>query len=283
MGPRADRNLVWLLAVALAGCGAESVSGVNVPAAPTPLSNIRISGLSGSATAAPASGQTAVPPTAGPTQRVTVGIISYATPTPSPTPELDIRDTLSDPRFNPPQPTMRPIIPIIPTPMTFAPTPDRSYHAPPRPAPPPAITPTATLVQLGVGQSTAINLPAGTSTCDTSQLFDINYPGGGSTVTIDAQIDGLTPSNSGAAGFNVWDSTHVAPAAPAGTATTLTNQKNSVPGSIELIYSSGVAGRVTIELYNWTQTPLSGSLTVIGLPSNGARVQVETRKADGSC
>jgi hypothetical protein len=126
-----------------------------------------------------------------------------------------------------------------------------------------------------------LNLPAGTSACDTSQTFKFSYPGDNSTVTIDAQFDGLNPSNMGSAGMNVWDSS--SSTAPVSTATSLSNQKNSVPGSVEVIYQRPLGGPVTIELFNWSQTPLTGNVTVVSLASNGAPLTLVGAKSPGAC
>ncbi len=58
------------------------------------------------------------------------------------------------------------------------------------------------------------------------------------------------------------------------TATTRTNQKNSVPGSIELTYARGIAGRVTIELYNWTGLNLTGTVTALSTGTGSTPLQV---------
>lgn len=126
-----------------------------------------------------------------------------------------------------------------------------------------------------------LNLPAGTSNCDTSETFKFNYPGDNSIVTIDAQFDGLDPSNLGSAGINVWDSSSTT--APVSTATSLTNQRNSVPGSVELSYSRPLSGAVTLELYNWSQAPVTGSVAVVSLASNSSPLQLVASKSPGAC
>ena len=126
-----------------------------------------------------------------------------------------------------------------------------------------------------------VNLPAGTATCDTSQTFKFRYPGDSSIVTLDAQLDGLNPSDAANAGMHVWDSTSTS--APVLNVTTLTNQINNVLGSMEVKYQRPIAGTVTIELYNWTQTPLTGTVTVVTLASNYTPLQVVQQKSPGAC
>ena len=123
----------------------------------------------------------------------------------------------------------------------------------------------ATAVVLGAGQSTSVSLAPATTSCNGAQLFTLNYPGDNTNVTIDAQLSGsgLNPINSAAVGFNVWDSTNTV--APIETANLLTNQKNSMPGMLEFNYSSGTAGLVTIELFNWAQVPVSGTVSVMAV------------------
>lgn len=137
------------------------------------------------------------------------------------------------------------------------------------------------MAALSKGQSMQVHLPAGTAVCDTSQTFKFRYPGDDSIVTIDAQLDGLNPGNAGNAGLHVWDSTSTS--APAINVTTLSNQKDNVLGSIELMYQRSIAGAVTIELYNWTQTPLTGTVTVVTLGSNYSPLQVVQQKSPGAC
>jgi len=126
-----------------------------------------------------------------------------------------------------------------------------------------------------------IALAAGAANCDTSQTFNFKYPGDNSMVTIDAQLNGLDPGKAGAAGFDLWDVTSTS--APVRTATTLNSQKGNVPGSIELSYQRPIAGLVTIDLFNWSQQSITGTVTVVDLPSNNAPLQVVSKKAAGSC
>jgi hypothetical protein len=277
---RRVRILPAALALCLltAGCGSEAA--VAPPPAPdrnVVVTDIHLSGEYLSPTPAPS--QTAVPPTPRPTLRATVGAIAYQTPTAVSTGAPDVRDVANDSRFNPPQPAANATepppgqasvsigqgAPIYPT-------------ATPTTAPPAA---TATPVTLATGQSMPLNLPAGTNNCDTSETFKFYYPGDNSAVTIDAQFNGLVPSNLGTAGINVWDST--SSSAPIANATSLTNQKNSVPGSVELSYSRLIGGPVTIELYNWSQTQLTGTVTVVNLASNGSPLQFVSAKSPGAC
>ena len=126
------------------------------------------------------------------------------------------------------------------------------------------------------GQTVNLDVPAGTPSQGTVQTFTFSYPGDGSGVLIDARISGLDAPNYSAAGFNVYDEENVN--APMETATTLTNQKDSVPGSIEFGYSSGHAGMVTVQFFNWSQEPLTLSLTPVSLP-NGSSLQVVSASA----
>ena len=263
----------------LAGCGTvDQAAAPAAPQRPMIVSDPRITGEMQTATPAPDQGGAAPNPQA--TQRAqAVGPISFQTQTPSPTPPLDVRDTLHDPRFVQSQPSY-PAAGNIPGGASIGLS--NSPPTQPTPVPPPpanassgnqaGVAPTLTPQLLPVNQALSVSLPAGTSTCDTSQTFSFNYPGDNSTVTIDAQLNGLDPSNSANAGLNVWDST--SSSAPVQTATTRTNQKNSVPGSIELTYARGIAGRVTIELYNWTGLNLTGTVTALSTGTGSTPLQV---------
>ena len=267
-----------ILGLSLSACGAETAAP---PPAPAPsraavVTDIHLSGEYLSPTPAPS--KTPIPLTPRPTLRSTVGPIFFQTPTPVATGAQDLRNVAADARFNPTQPAATAPVPgeaqvaIGQGPPVIVPT---AAPAPPAPVP------TATPITLSTGESMPLDLPAGTSNCNTSETFKFNYPGDNSMVTVDAQFDGLTPANLGSAGINLWDSS--SSTAPVQTATSLTNQKNSVPGSVELTYARLLSGPVTIELYNWSQTPLTGNVTVVTLASNNSPLQLVGSKSPGAC
>ena len=134
---------------------------------------------------------------------------------------------------------------------------------------------------LAAGQSLDVSLGAGSNGCDTAQLFTLSYPGDNSSVTIDARFSGLDPVAATNVGFNVWDgSNHVSPVEAAPLANSL---KNGVANVMEFNYASGLAGTVTFELYNWARVPVSGSVTLVASPSNGAMLQPLGDKPAGAC
>ncbi|MBV8085457.1 MAG: hypothetical protein JO247_11645, partial [Chloroflexi bacterium] len=162
--------------------------------------DIRVSGELMTPTAIP-TGAAAAPGSGSPTQRATLAPVSFQTFTPVATPHTDVAAPLAVPGADTAVtvPRQQPAPPAQVGPGV----PGSSFPRPPATAtPPPAPTPTDTPVLLAQGASFPINLPAGTATCDTDQTFTFNYPGDNSTVTVDAQLDGLSPNNEGQAGFN---------------------------------------------------------------------------------
>jgi hypothetical protein len=264
------------LALACAGCASPREAAAPAAQRPMVLSDVHITGEFLTPTPAAAAGRFAGRFSAAPAfTRPTLGPISFQTPTPVPTGPAQTAAGQAAEGAPQPSTTASPA-PAGATVQVSSAIPVLAQRSPTL-----SPDPTATPLALTKGQSIQVNLPAGTATCDTSQTFKFRYPGDNSTVTIDAQLDGLNPSDAGNAGLHLWDSTSAS--APVITATPLTNQKNSHLGSIELTYQRPIAGPVTIELYNWTRAPLSGTVTVLTLASNYSPLEVVQQKSPGAC
>lgn len=239
------------------------------------LSDVHITGEFLTPTPAAAGGLAEIVPGGAPAGRPTLGPIVFQTPTPVPTGPTQVNAT--DASGLGPQASISPVAATsgaaVQTSGSIPQQPRRTPTQPP--------VPTATPVALTKGQSMQVNLPAGTASCDTSQTFKFRYPGDSSIVTLDAQLDGLSASDAANAGMHVWDSTSTS--APVINVTTLTNQINNVLGSMEVKYQRPIAGPVTIELYNWTQTALTGTVTVVTLASNYSPLEVVQQKSPGAC
>ncbi|MBV8085403.1 MAG: hypothetical protein JO247_11375 [Chloroflexi bacterium] len=132
---------------------------------------------------------------------------------------------------------------------------------------------------VATGQTAQISLAAGQPACDTAQLYTFSYPGDGSLVSLTGVVNGLSGANANLAGINLWDGTSTTSPAQVDTPS-----YNGAPGSAPLAvdYVSNTAGTVTVEVYNWTQSPLQVSLTPVQLP-NGAMLQPVAQPAAGSC
>jgi hypothetical protein len=123
------------------------------------------------------------------------------------------------------------------------------------------------------GQMASVTVPA-----NGTVNYRFTYPGDNSNITVTAQIPSADPTNATAMGFNVFDSTLQAsnPPSPVETATVLSNQLNSDPHMLQFNYSSGTAGPVTLQLFNYTAKPavisLNDSGLVIGSSNTAANV-----------
>jgi hypothetical protein len=263
-------GLTLAIACVSTACGAGNTAE-QAGQQPMVLSDVHITGEFLTPTPATAKAEPGGAVQAAPTVKPTLGPISFQTPTAVPSGVVQLSTTDAEQ----PEPQATSAAENSGASIQSGSSPLQTQRTP---TPPP---PTATPVVLTKGQSLQVNLPAGNVSCDTSQTFKFRYPGDSSVVTIDAQLDGLNPGNAGNAGMHVWDSTSTS--APVANATTLNNQKNNVFGSIELMYQRPIAGAVTIELYNWTQTPLSGTVTVVTLASNFSPLQVVQEKSPGAC
>ena len=117
------------------------------------------------------------------------------------------------------------------------------------------------------GQFTNVTVPS-----NGTVSYKLNYPGDNSTLTVTAQIPGADPTNGTAMGFNVYDNTAQAnnPPSPVETATIQSNELNSDPHSIQFNYSSGTAGPVTLQLFNYTSKPQVISFNDSGLTVAGS-------------
>jgi len=110
------------------------------------------------------------------------------------------------------------------------------------------------------------------------KAMTFDYPGDFSNITFDAELDGFDPSYQGAVGFNVFDSQHST--APVEIATTQSNQKPNDPHGIEFVYSSGIAGPVTVQFFSYAPLNLNITLTNTGLVNTaGNATQVPLRAA----
>jgi hypothetical protein len=148
-------------------------------------------------------------------------------------------------------------------------------------AAPAALADSASTQTIAAGQTAPFSLPAGNGGCDGAQLFTLSYPGDSSNLTIDAQFAIQDSTIASALGFNVWDSS--GSMIPNESVTLANSLKTSATNTLEFNYSSGTPGRVTIELFNWAKVPVSGSMTVVALPSNGMPLQASNAKPSGAC
>ena len=133
---------------------------------------------------------------------------------------------------------------------------------------------------LPAGQPVQFSLAAANGGCDGAQLLRFDYPGDNSTVTVDAKLTGYDPNNVltlGLAGINVWD----AEAGAMGRPIAGDISKNNDPTQLEVNYSSSRAGSVTLELFNWTPSPVTAAVTPVAVSGNG--LQVVSTKPAGAC
>jgi hypothetical protein len=96
------------------------------------------------------------------------------------------------------------------------------------------------------------------------EIFRMDYPGNSLPVELTARISGVPNTLMDSVGFDVYDAAN-------GTVlvehTTLgRNQLNSDPNLMEMAYSSGTAGSVTFQFFNWSGLPLSVSVMPLQLP-----------------
>jgi hypothetical protein len=126
-----------------------------------------------------------------------------------------------------------------------------------------AASPTGAAPSVPTGQTVTFNVPA--SPNGFTENWTFSYPGDNSNITVDAGVSGLDPSFLSAVGFNVFDVSHQT--APVEIATLQTNQKQNDPRGIELNYSSGTPGTVTLQFFSYVPAPLTISMTQSGLVS----------------
>ena len=117
---------------------------------------------------------------------------------------------------------------------------------------------------IDVGQAMNVSVSA---TQAAGELFRMDYPGGNGTVMINARIDGLSNTAMSAAGFDVYDDQNGM--TPVEHITMASNEFNQDPHLLQFVYSSGQAQTVTIQFFNWSQTPLTLEVMPVQLPSTG--------------
>jgi hypothetical protein len=114
------------------------------------------------------------------------------------------------------------------------------------------------------GQTTAVTLAS-----NATVTYKFNYPGDNSNITFTATISPVDPTAAGAVGFNVFDTASKAtPPIPVEVATIASNQLNSDPHSMQFNYSSGNAGPVMLQLFNYTANPVTFNISDSGLVLN---------------
>lgn len=122
------------------------------------------------------------------------------------------------------------------------------------------------------GQVSTIVVPAGSSI-----NYKLNYPGDNSNITFTSSLNPIDPTVASAVGVNVYDTTSQAqPPMPVEVATTLTNQANSDPKQMQFNYSSGTAGLVTLQLFNYSPNAVTFSFNDSGLVVNSSSGLVTT-------
>lgn len=97
--------------------------------------------------------------------------------------------------------------------------------------------------------------------------YQFAYPGDNSNITFTSTVNPIDPMVASAIGVNVYDanSSKLQPPAPVEIVTTLTNQANNDPHQMQFNYSSGTAGPVTLQLFNYSQNAVTFGLNDSGL------------------
>ena len=87
--------------------------------------------------------------------------------------------------------------------------------------------------------------------------LQFNYPGDGSTVTLDLTVDNTLPLQDGAAGINIYQNGNL-----------LATSGQNGPNSGEALFSGSTAGPILVQVFNYEAgTPIAFTLTPQGLPA----------------
>jgi hypothetical protein len=115
---------------------------------------------------------------------------------------------------------------------------------------------------INVGDSMNVSV---TAQPGAGELFRMDYPGNSMPVEITARIDGVPNTLMDTVGFDVYDSANQNVVVEH---TTLArNRLNGDPNLMELAYSSGTAGSVTFQFFNWSGVPVTLAVMPLQLPS----------------
>lgn len=162
----------------------------------------------------------------------------------------------------------------VPVTLTVQGTPTTTPVTAPAPA---ASAPPAQGAPAPAGSTVAAGQPANFAVASkpggSFKTITFNYPGDNSNITFDAELPNFDVTQQGAVGFNVFDSQHQT--SPVEIATTLSNQRSNDPHGIEFNYSSGTAGTVIVQVFNYSPQSVDVTLTNSGLvTTNGAATPV---------
>ncbi len=135
---------------------------------------------------------------------------------------------------------------------------------PPGPPSPSAAAAASSQLVVPTGQQGHLTAPANVGV---AQAWTFYYPGDESNVTFDAELGGLDALQAPGVGFNIFDVQHQSP--PVFTATLQSAQRRGDPNGLEFNYSSGFAGTVTLQFFNYGSNPIDLTLSQTGLTAPG--------------
>ncbi len=117
-------------------------------------------------------------------------------------------------------------------------------------------------VTVGEGETLTMDV---SSQPGAGELFRMQYPGGQQPVVISAKITGVGFLDTDNVGFDVYDTENSV--TPVEHVTLARNQMLNDPTTMQFAYSSGVAGPVTFQFFNWTGDQVSVTVKPVDLPT----------------